>query len=302
MTIFETLAPLVILIGLGVLLSHLRFLGKEFIADLNKLAFWVALPALLFRSAAHATAPNEQTLLLFGILCGATILAAALGYGCAVLMRLPATLWGTLSQSAFRGNLAYIGIPTLTYSLSSSSAGGMISTAVVVMTLLMAFYNILAVLVLGGTHFVQMWRPVFTNPLLISGLAGLAWAASGWPLPAFADRSLEALGNAAVPIALLCIGGSLSLKAIRGRTAAIGLAVAVKVLLLPLLVWGLGIWFGLGPAKLQIALVLAACPTAAASYVMAVKMNGDGELAAATIAASTIFSAPALICALWLTT
>jgi len=64
---------------------------------------------------------------------------------------------------------------------------------------------------------------------------------------------------------------------------------------------GLGVWFELAPAKLQIALVLSACPTAAASYVMAVKMNGDGALASATIAASTIFSAPALLWALWVT-
>jgi predicted permease len=126
MRIFETLAPLVVLIGFGVLLSHLKFLGNVFIADLNKLAFWVALPALLFRSSAHATAPSEQTWLLCGILFGATLLVAGLGYGLAVLLGLPAASRGTLSQSAFRGNLAYIGIPTLTYSLSASSAAGLI--------------------------------------------------------------------------------------------------------------------------------------------------------------------------------
>ncbi len=48
MLIFETLAPILLLIALGSLLAHLRFLGRDFIADLNKLVFWVTLPALIF--------------------------------------------------------------------------------------------------------------------------------------------------------------------------------------------------------------------------------------------------------------
>ena len=51
MLLVDTLAPLVLLIVLGAGLARIRFLGPAFIADLNKLAFWIALPALLFTSA-----------------------------------------------------------------------------------------------------------------------------------------------------------------------------------------------------------------------------------------------------------
>ncbi len=64
--IFETLAPLVLIIALGTVLAKIKFLGHDFMNDLNKLAFWVALPALLFTSASHAIEPGGQLIRLMG--------------------------------------------------------------------------------------------------------------------------------------------------------------------------------------------------------------------------------------------
>lgn len=305
MLVFETLAPLILLIALGAGLAHIKFLGRDFMNDLNKLAFWIALPALLFTSANQASEPGGQTWLLLGVMLFATFAIIALAWALTPLLRMPNHARGTLLQSAFRANLAYIGIPVLAYTLGTGSRA--MASAVIVMVLLMAAYNILAVLVLqsgthaGGTDFWKVARSIITNPLLLAGLLGLIIPFLGITLPKFVDRALLSLGNAAVPIALLCIGGALAITPLQGRRSWITAAALCKVALLPLIVYALSRLVGLGLAEQRVALVFASCPTAAASFVMAKQMGGDEALASGSIALSTILSGASLAIALWVT-
>ncbi len=288
------LAPVILLVGLGFFLARLRFLGRGFMDDLNKLVFWITLPALLFRSVVHADRPGPATFSLVALLVCATLAAALGGWVFARLIQLPRSSWGTFSQSCFRGNLAYIGIPVLAYAFEGSDPSNF-STAVIVMAFLMAVFNILAVLVLQSGHssggsWRLMLRSIFTNPLLLAGLSGIPFAYLHITLPLFLDRTLEALGGAAVPIALLCIGGSLAHARRFERIGAIFGAALIKTFCVPLFVWLVAGAFGISGADLRIALVLAACPTAAASYIMAKQMNGDEVLAGGSIVMSTLLS------------
>lgn len=300
------LAPIILLVALGVALGRLRFLGPGFAADLNKLVFWVALPALLFRSVARAAHPGPQTFALLGLLIAATCVAAIAGWAAAWLMRLPGESHGTLSQSAFRGNLAYIGIPVLAYAFEGVPAGhGAFGTAVIVMAFLMAFFNILAVVVLSIGRDAE--RPVYTalvsifsNPLLLAGMAGVPFAITGVTLPLFLDRTLESLGGAAVPVALLCIGGSLAHARLGERLGAIVVAASLKTFFLPAVVYFSAPAFGLSGFDFRIAMVLSACPTAAAAFVMAGQMKGDTPLASGSIVLSTLFAGISIPLALFL--
>jgi predicted permease len=221
---------------------------------------------------------------------------------------MPGRAVGTLMQSAFRRNLAYIGIPLLAYSFSESApennGKSPIASAVIVMILTMAVYNILAVIVLqAGSHSTKRadWKKlalsIATNPLLVAGLLGLIVPVLGLALPSFVQRALESLGAAAVPIALMCIGGSLATTPLRGRLWIVTAAL-LKVVVLPVLVFFLA---RLGPAELRVALVLSSCPTAAAAFVMARQMGGDESLASGSIALSTLLSSISLAMSLSLT-
>jgi malate permease and related proteins len=299
------LAPILLLVLLGVFLGRLRFLGPGFSGDLNKLVFWIALPAFLFRSVVHAERPGPQTFSLLGLLVVATGVAAVAGWIAAGLLNLPHFSRGTLSQSAFRGNLAYIGIPVLAYAFEGlpgrSEAFG---TAVIVTAFLMALYNVLAVVVLSIGQ--KSERPVpaalksiFTNPLLLACMAGIPLAFTRTGLPLFLDRALESLGGAAVPIALLCIGGSLAHAKFGEKAGAILAAAVLKTLAVPVLVYFCSPFFGIAGTDLRIALVLSACPTAAVAFVMARQMNGDASLASGSIVLSTLLAAISIPLALF---
>ncbi|MCX7869608.1 MAG: hypothetical protein N2322_06620, partial [Terrimicrobiaceae bacterium] len=177
--IFDALAPLVLLIALGAGLARLRLLGASFIADLNKLAFWVALPALVFYSSARAAAPAGRAMAVFGVLAAGTVAVCLAAYPVAALLRLDRAAWGTFSQAAFRGNLALVGLPVLSFSLGREA----LPLAAVVMTAMMILFNFLAVLVLqAGRKGSDSWRTIASNPLVIAGLLGLAWGGLRLPL------------------------------------------------------------------------------------------------------------------------
>jgi predicted permease len=308
MLIVETLAPILLLIALGSVLAHLRFLGRDFIADLNKLVFWVALPALIFVGVAQIGHAGAQTTRLIGVLVASTLAVLAFGWIAGLLLRLPGSGVGTLAQAAFRGNLAYIGIPVLAYAFDALDKPAReleMATALLVMTTMTAVFNVLAVLALqgaqhklGAASLRLILRSLATNPLIIACLAGLAFTFSGGKLPLFLARTLETLGASAVPVSLLCIGGTLATVTLRGRRTAILTAAALKVFVAPLITWGLCLLAGIRGADMQIALVLSACPTAVASFVMAGKLSGDEAMASGAIATSTVLSAVPLALAL----
>jgi hypothetical protein len=118
----------------------------------------------------------------------------------------------------------------------------------------------------------------------------VACAGLGLRLPGWLLQSVAILGQMALPLALLCIGGTLVVMPLRGKRTPAFTASVLKVALLPLLGWPLGRWIGLSLDELRITLLFLACPTAAASFTLAGKLGGDEALAASCVVVSTALS------------
>jgi predicted permease len=139
---------------------------------------------------------------------------------------------------------------------------------------------------------------VLGNPVIAAVLAGMAFSIFGLPLPLIAERSLTILSGLALPLALLVIGATLSFERIKAQSLIVICASGLKLLVLPGIGWLLFRIIGIAPSEFLPALILLASPTATVSFVMAKEMQGDADLAAAVISASTLASAMTYI--LWL--
>ena len=309
MGVFEIISPILILVLLGVALARWNFLGAAFMGDLNRLTFWVALPVALFRATAVSGDPGPEAGGIYCVVLCATLLAAMAGWLASSFIGLPLSSHGTVAQSAFRGNLAYIGLPLLSSAFQNKPAGSAyFATTVVTMAALTATYNVLAVIVLQASRHQLYWgslkpslHAIITNPLLIAFGGGLLFHAAHLKLPPFIDRTLETLGSSAVPMALLCIGGAIAFIKLGKNTKGMAAAVILKLAILPAMVFLTGKLMGFDLASLRIAMVFAACPTAASSFVMARQMDGDESVASGSIVLSTIFSVISLPVALLIT-
>lgn len=309
MGIFNILSPVLLLVVLGIFLTRIRFVGPVFMGELSRLTFTVALPAALFRSTATSGDSGPEVDGILTTVLAASFMAVAMGWLVSVALRLPATSHAAVAQSSFRSNMAYIGLPVLAYAFEGIPGGNdHFATAVVSMAVLTSIFNVLAIVVLQmGRHHLS-WSAVKpallalgTNPLLISCLAGLLFSYGQWPIPLFLDRTLDVLGTAAVPMALICIGGSIAFIQLGRHITGMVAAVVIKLIFIPAMVYAIGTFSGLATVDLRIAMVFACCPTAASAFVMARQMDGDEAITSGSIVLSTIFSSLALPVALWLT-
>ena len=302
----NTLLPVFLVMALGWLLARLEFLSPRALADINRLTYWLGLPALLFYKLAGTAPGFARVLDLFLVVAGATLLGMILALLAARWLTLSREALGPFVQAAFRGNLAFIGLPVVVYTFPGQ--GDIQGAALLVLGPMVVFYNVASVLVLmlslpptGRRVLPALARGLVTNPLLIACVAGVGWSLTGWPLPLMLERTLAALGQMALPLALLCIGGSLVTVRLRGRVGPALLAAAFKTLIIPLLGVGLAWLLGVEGEGLRVTLILLACPTAAASYVLVRQMGGDQGLASGAVLATTLLSLPALVLVLALT-
>lgn len=291
--------------ALGWVLAHRGFLSAEALRNVNRLSYWIGLPALLLVRIAGAPADVAAVSGLLVVTLGATLAGMAAGYLMTRVTGVGGGAAGTLVQGAFRGNLAFVGLPVVVYAFPGGQAQ---TSALLVFGPLVVFYNVAAVLVLlagrdaaqGGVLRSALLGLV-TNPILLACLGGLALTAADVSVPTFAARTLEALGQMALPLALLGIGGTLSTSKLAGSAGPVIAGALVKVGLVPAVGLALGLWLGLSAEHLRIALILLACPTAAASYILVRQLGGDAALASGIIVASSLAAMPVMVLVLYFT-
>ncbi len=301
--IFNVLAPVFLLIALGVVLVRIRFVSEAFLRETNRVTYWLGLPALLFGSLAQSFHDAAGARALLFTLLAATAAVVAAAYILARLLRLPFSAYGTFVQGAFRGNLAYVGLP-IVYSLPELPGTDGLSSraaAIIAVAPMLVLYNVLGVSVLvASQHQISrqvVWplvRQLCTTPPLLATLAGIGWALTGWPLPPALAQSFDWLGQMALPLALLGIGGALARTENARKWPVPAFAAALKVAFAPLIGWAFAHWFHLTEMETTLAMIFLACPTAGISYTMVTQLDGDEAMASSTILFSTIASVLAL--------
>lgn len=309
MQIINNLGPIFLIMTLGAILARYGWLTEGFTKPLNRLVYWVALPALVVVSLASAHFDALAALKVFGVFMAGTAGSLVLAALVCMAMRLTAPQFGSFVQAAFRGNLSLIGLPVLTYQLAGSGlpkaeADSLLATSAIVMGAAMLVYNILSIIVLlpcqkhhepgvhpDPPHPVQQ---IVTNPLIIASLLGALLGGFSVPVPEVFMGTLRTLGSMAVPGALLCIGASLGTARLRGRILLPSLSALIKVLATPVFTLVVAAHADLPPPQLMLAMLFSACPTAAASFILADRMGGDSHLAGSAIALSTLFSVASL--------
>lgn len=291
-TVFNLLAPIFLVIGLGAVLQKGGMLTRELVGGMTRLLYWVGLPAALFNAMVSADLRGGGIGPLLLALAGTTLLNALLSWVEAPHLGVSARSRGTFVQAAFRGNLSFVGLPLLL-----TVPGIPLGKAMLVFAPMVILHNALTVVVLAGSQEGanrrlgwSMVREIGRNPILISAAAGLIYGLLGGGLPVWLDGTLGALAQMALPLALLCIGATLASVPLKGNRGHATVAALHKVLFAPLVGYAVGRWLGLDDAAMLILLICLSCPTAAISYAMAKQMGGDEGLAASAVVFSAVGS------------
>ncbi|TMH37124.1 MAG: AEC family transporter [Betaproteobacteria bacterium] len=314
--IFLKLAAIFIVVALGWVAGRLRWLGDNDPArTLSNAAFYIFIPALLFRTTARidfATLP-WRTLAAFFV---PVLLLLVLVY-----------VWQRRSNrsgdapaapsvraiSATFGNTVQIGVPLATALFGEAGLAIHITIISIHALVLLSVLTALVELDLArerrlrgdaDAHLLGTLattaRNTIVHPVVLPVLAGLAWNGLSLPLPGIVDETLQTLALPVVPLCLVLIGMSLAYYGVKGAArGAISLSV-LKLLVLPALVLAIGHWgMGLDGIALSVVVMAAAMPVGSNALIFAQRYRTlEGETTAAIVFSTFAFVATG---PLWLT-
>lgn len=293
MNIVTTIIPIFAVILLGWFARWKGFIKQEFLEPANRLVFYLAIPAMIFRAISRASFKAQFDIRVLGITLFAVVAVFAVAWGVALIFQVRRGQVGTFIQTSFHGNLGYIGLAVAFYYLGNE---GLVRASIIA-GFIMILQNFLAVVVLQYNSEISVARnklgvalKILGNPVIVSAMAGILFSLSGIRLPLIIDRSLDILSGLALPMALLVIGASLSFELMQLRILRVLATSIMKLILLPGLGFALYRLFGLALQDYIPGLILLASPSATITYVMAKEMKGDTDFAIAAISISTLLS------------
>lgn len=286
-------APIFLLVVLGIALKRFRIINEGFVVSASWLVFAVGLPTLLFVSIVQTDFEQvvNPRLLLVG-LTATSIIFLLLHCSSLFLVREKKDR-GIFVQGAFRGNMGVVG---LAFCINAYGNEGL-ATASLYMAVLTILYNVLAVYILtqtlapdGGDMLRRIGLSIVKNPI-IAGIVlalGVSWFGIGVH-PVLMQMG-ESISEMTLPLALLCIGGSINLKELRLASHVPIITVMGKLLIAPAATVLIALPFGFTPMEMGVVFLMAAAPTATASYIMVQAMGGNGTMAANIVVLSTLAS------------
>ena len=289
MSVALLLFPDFLLIVGGALLKRVNGFGAPFWSGVERLVYFVLFPALLFRSLAHAPLTPGEAGRFVAVGLAFTLAGMVLSALARPLFGLQQTTFAACFQCGFRFN-TYIALAAA----SRIAGDGGLALISLLVGVLVPVVNLAAVGMLARGHHGHIALALARNPLVIACVAGFGWQLAGWPLPGVAAHILELLSGAALPLGLLAVGAGLTFT--RGTLPLPALLWwnGVKLVALPGIAYALAQFAGLSPLERQIAVLLAAVPTAPSAYILAMQMGGRGAPVAMLISSGTLLAAVTL--------
>lgn len=295
--VLTVIAPVFILLMLGYGLGRTRIFPEGTSAALIAFVWYVAIPAMLFRSLASKHLPGAEEWVFVGGYYGSIFFVYFIAMMIArFVFRLTLAEQGVFAFSSCFANGGFIGLPIV---------GGAYGDEGVHMLLVILSFHSLSLITTstiiveraknsadGPGMWVRTFQSVRQNPIILGLLAGLLWSGLELPFPLWFDRIFALPAEAAAPTGLFALGLSLTRVKLAGDLVQSATAAALKLFLIPATVFVVTRhMLGLSDTWVGIATLTAALPTGMMPYTFGTQYQVGARRAASTVILSTATSA-----------
>jgi len=291
MAISLALLPIFLIILIGYLMKRLNFPGEGFWQPAERFLYFFLFPVMLVEKLTYASRDGVHLIELFLTIVITLLLASTVLW----LVQLKRNWRGPTFTSVYQGGIrfnSYVGLAAAHTLLGDSG----LAVAAIMVSFMIPLLNLLCI---GNfSYWVKQARPgwrgmvltIISNPLILGSLTGLLFNMLEVKFSAPVNQVLAFIGNMALPLGLLCVGAALNLRAISGEVKTMAFTAIFKLLVVPVLFWGVGYQLSLSALTLSTVVILGSLPTATASYILARQLGGDAPLMAGMISAQTLLA------------
>lgn len=272
--------PMCLIMALGYGTRRLGWIRREEISAINKIAFRIFLPCLLYYNVYCSDLSGSFDPLLMAYAVGGVLLTFGLALGYTLLTEKLPERRGVMIQGMFRSNYVIMGIPVATALLGADQLG----TVSILIAVVVPLFNMLAVVVLEVFRG-QKPKPlhilgqIAKNPLVIGSVLGILTLAAGIRLPHILEQTIQNISAIASPLQLFLLGAFFQFSGLKTYRRELVTVSAAKLIVAPGLFLGLGALLGFRGVAFVSLIGVFASPTAVNSFTMAQQMGGDAELA-----------------------
>ena len=304
MQIADLILPVFAVIVTGWIVGFTGYLSRALSDALIHFAYNIAMPALLIVTIAQEPSRsliNWRFLVAFG---GGSLLCFVLVFGI-MSIRVSRSLGSRTmhGMAASMTNTGFVALPVLE---AIYGPRAVLPAAIATVFVAVVMFPVAVILLELGQRDAQGSRttPMVTvkhvvlNPMVLSTLIGMILSVLDLRMPAPVTAYLGILADALTPCALFAIGLGLSIDGLRANIGRASLLSAVKLVIMPLIVYGLSVSLGLDPLYTIAAVICAAVPTAKTAYILAGEYRCEEVLVASTVSLTTLACIISLV--LWL--
>lgn len=304
MRIADLILPVFAVILTGMIVGYTGYLSRALSDALIHFAYNIAMPALLIVTIAQEPARlliNWRFLVAFG---GGSLLCFIVVFGIMSLRVSRSLSSRTMhGMAASMTNTGFVALPVLQ---AIYGPRAVLPAAIATVFVAVVMFPVAVILLELGQRDAHDSRPapmitvkhIVLNPMVISTLIGMLWSILGLRTPGPVRAYLAILADALTPCALFAIGLGLSIDGLRANIGRASLLSAVKLVIMPMMVYGLSVSLGLDPLYTIAAVICGAVPTAKTVYILAGEYHCEEMMVASTVSMTTLASVISLV--VWL--
>ena len=274
--IFHSLIPLAFVIGLGWFAGWRNIIDARHSSSLATYVMSFSFPCLLFAKTATT---SLQHLFNYRFIAGLSL--GLLGMYLVLFLFNRYLRRRSLSQSCQTAfvtsfpDMAFMGIPIFLVLFGEESLISIVIGNVI--TSLVMIPLTVSILEIEGasevkTNILLLMLKVFKKPLVLAPIVGAIFSAFSLPLPPLARESLQLIGGTTSGVSLFALGLIMSQDKV-SISKSVLFNIFNKLLVHPLVMWGLVVAFGITGALAKEAILLCALPPAIMTTMFAVKYN-----------------------------
>ena len=298
--------PIYLTIALGYACTRLGLFAKDDMQVFGRFTLQLALPALLFNALSQRSVAeilNFNYLLVYAL---GSLMVLALGLWWArKVMGQSLSYSSMMAMGMSCPNSGFVGYPIILLSFGPVAGVALALNMVVENFLLLPL--LLAIADAQGrpgqwkTVLHQTLKSVLKNPMVWGVVVGFAFSLSGLQMPASLGRTIDWFAQSSAVLSLFVIGGSLVGLQARGLQATVLPIALGKLVLHPLAMWAVLVWWVPieDPALRAAALLTGAMPMLGI-YTILNQRHGHGTVSAAALLVTTVLSFFTLSGLLWL--
>ena len=266
--------------ALGYLARSLGAINREDVPRLNKLAFRYFMPVMLFYSIYNSDIETaiQPKILLFAAACVLAEFLISLGF--VMLTEKENSKRGVMIQGLYRSNFVIIGIPLA----SALVEGADISPVVVMITVVVPMFNMLAVITLEAFNgkkpsIGKLLLEIIKNPLILGAITGILFLLLKIKLPGALESAVGQIYYATNPLMLFLLGAFFKFDGIKKYSKELITVCLGRLIILPGVFLTVAMLAGIRGVSFAGLIAVFGSATAIASFTMAEQMGGDAELA-----------------------